>query len=632
MKFRHWRLLAGLLLGGALMAVIACGGDEEEAATQAPAATAKPAATAAPAATAKPAATAAPAATADPAKPAKPAATAKPAPTAPATAPAPAGSVTIAIPELAPLIQYPRRDISALGGVGKDFSVYETLVRAPHVAPPAAPPMQGYDPDDNGIAKSWEVSSDLTSITFEIRENIPWHTLYGDWGTVDAEDVAFTYNAAFATDSVNNGAEEIGPEMKLGFDVLGPMTVKQNIEEGGFDPTWAWLQGNAGFNGIVIVNKDAYDELGDEEFAKTPIGTGKYTCTSWKGEEEVRLEAVTEHWTGIVPHVKYVNIVNMPEEATRDAALRAGEIDIGQLTPQTVMATVAAIGGRYQEIGVARPQGFQLAGNYWGTTCPGCEGGVMPRPGYDEALAKGYPWVGELGNAESMENARLVRWAMAMTVDQESIVKYVLNGLGRPIYAWQNVLPDDPAHKDEWVIPYDVAKAKEFMTQAGYPNGFDYEMWVPANFAPGTVAAAEATAEMWRQNLGMNVTIDKTEYATRRPQTVDKTINVPFTHGINWIPGATSARYICPHAGHIVGFTLEDELCEIGLRNATEPDVNKRIANNFEVQDYLSHWMLFIPMYQTPALLFAVGPRIDQWDPYNTVDVLPNRPESMTLK
>lgn len=170
------------------------------------------------------------------------------------------------------------------------------------------------------------------------------------------------------------------------------------------------------------------------------------------------------------------------------------------------------------------------------------------------------------------------------------------------------------------------------MAEAGYPDGFDYEVWIPSTFGPGTRAAAEASVAMWRQELGINATIDKTEYGARRPQTVDKTINVPFTHGINWIPGATSARYICPNAGHIVGFTMPDALCELGMSNATELSLDKRIANNAEIQDFLSEQMLFIPMFQAPALLFGVGPRIDKWDPYNSQDVLPNSPESITLK
>ncbi len=547
--------------------------------------------------------------------------------------PAAEGTVTIALAEIPPLIQEPRRDIRATGGIGKDLSIFETIVRAPHVSPPTPPPQDhtAYSPSDLGLAESWEVASDFNSITFTIREDIPWHNNGGDWGDLTAEDVAWTFNSAFAADSVNNGAEEIGPEMKVGFDVIDERTVRQNIEPGGFDPTWAWLQGNAGFNGIVVVSKKAFDELGAEGFGTTAVGTGKYQVAEWVADDQVVLESVRDHWTGIDPSVGTVKLVNMPEAASREAALRAGEIDIGELSPQVINQVVSEIGGSVQEIGIARPQGFQMAGNYWSTNCSDCEGGVMPRPGWDEGISEGFPWIGDPNDPQSMENARKVRWAMAMAVNRESIIDNVLDGLGRVIYAWQNILPDDPSHKSEWVIPYDVAMAQQYMAEAGVGDGFEMEIWVPSTFSPGTIAAAEAVAEMWRSDLGIDVTIDRTEYPARRPQTVDKTINVPFTHGINWIPGATSARYICAAAGHIVGFTMEQEYCDIGLSNATERSLDQRIANNIAVQDYLSHQMLFLPMFQHSANLFAVTGRVAEWDPYNSQDVLPNRPESLVL-
>lgn len=547
--------------------------------------------------------------------------------------PAAEGTVTIAVGEVPPLIQEPRRDIRATGGIGKDLSIYETIVRAPHVSPPTPPPQDhtAYSPADLGLAEAWEVASDFNSITFTIREDVAWHDNGGDWGDLTTEDVAWSFNSAFAADSVNNGAEEIGPEMKVGFDVLDDRKVRQNIEPGGFDPTWAWLQGNAGFNGIVVVSKKAFDELGEEGFGTTAVGTGKYRVAEWTADDQVVLHSVQDHWTGVESKVGTVNIVHMPEAASREAALRAGEIDIGELSPQVINQVVNDIGGRVQEIGIARPQGFQMAGNYWSTNCSDCEGGVMSRPGWEEGLEKGFPWIGDPDDPTSMENARKVRWAMAMAVDRESIIENVLDGLGRVIYAWQNILPDDPSHKAEWVIPYDVATAKQYMSEAGFADGFDMEIWVPSTFSPGTIAAAEATAEMWRSDLGINVTIDRTEYGARRPQTVDKTINVPFTHGINWIPGATSARYICAAAGHIVGFTMEQDVCDTGLSNATERDLAQRIANNIEVQDYLSHQMLFLPMFQHSANLFAVSSRVSAWDPYNSQDVLPNRPESLEV-
>lgn len=594
----------------AVITAAACGGDGEAPAPTAAAEPTRAAATAAPQPTAQPTATTAPVA-----KPREP-----------------AGKLTIASPEVPPLIQHQRRDIAAVGGLGRSLSAWETLVKAPFVGPPNPPQQQSYSPDDLGLARSWQVAADGTSITFQIREKIPWHKTGGDWGTVTAEDVAWSFNEAFAPDSVNNGAEEIGVGMKKGFDVVDPLTVRMKIEPGGFDPTWAWLLGNSSFAGIVVTKKAAFDQLGPEKYAQTPIGTGKYRVLEWKASEKVVTEALTEHWTGIVPFVKSVTTVHMPEAATREAALRAGEIDSGELGPQVVNAVVKAIGGYVQEIGIARPQGFMPAGNYWSTQCSDCKDGAMPRPGFDEALAKKYPWVADPKDASSMERARKVRWAMAMAIDQESIIKNILNGLGRVIYAWENYLPGDPAHKPEWVIPYDPNKARQFMADAGYPSGFNMELWIPSTFPPGTVSAAEAAAEMWRKELKINATIDKTAYATRRPQTVDKTINVPFTHGINWIPGATSARYICPAAGHIVGLTMDDAQCAIGMSNATEKSLDKRIENNIKNQDYLSHWMLFIPMFQAPAILYAVGPRVAEWKPYNQLDVFFNNVETVKLK
>jgi hypothetical protein len=136
---------------------------------------------------------------------------------------------------------------------------------------------------------------------------------------------------------------------------------------------------------------------------------------------------------------------------------------------------------------------------------------------------------------------------------------------------------------------------------------------------------------MWREHLDINATIDQTAYATRRPTTVDKTINVPFMHGINWMPGQTAARYICPQSGHIVGMELEDHMCAIGLSNDEELDFEKRKKNNEEVQDYLSHWALSAMIVQF-AEYFAVGPKIAEWNPYNVTQVEVNSPETIVLK
>jgi len=631
-KSQHWKLLIGLLLGGALMAAVACGAEEAAAPTTAPAAPAAPAATAKPAAPAQPAAPAAPAATAKPGAPAAVAPTAKPAapaqPAATVAAPkAPSGEVIVATLTMQSNPQRPSKDIGGVGHFGLAFSIYDALIRAPYTAPPNNIPLTGYEP---WIAESWTVAADLSSITFKIRKGIQFHK---GWGELTAEDVAWTFNDAFLPESVNNGAEELSPELRAGFDVLDPYTVRMNIGEGGYIDTWQFWFVNIGFDTIGIVSKKAYDELGDEGYARETIGTGVYQNTSWRADDEIVSTAITDHFSGIVPDVKTFRAVMMPEVATREAALRTNEIDMGELPIKQLDSVVKAIGGYAQEVGVPRPRGFQFAGNYWGHECTACAPGevVFPRPGYAEAIEKGYPWVGELGNDESMENARLVRTALNMAIDREKINATVLRGFGRPIYAWMNILPSDPRHKAEWVYPFDVAKAKEYLTQAGYPNGFDMEVWVAGTFPDDQKESGIAAAEMWREFLNIDVTIDQTAYATRRPTTVDKTLNVPFLHGINWMPGQTAAQYICPQSGHIVGLELEDEVCAIGVSNQTELDFEKRKANNEAVQDYVSHWALSAMIVQF-GQYYAVGPRIAEWSPYNVTQVEVNSPETIVLK
>jgi len=509
------------------------------------------------------------------------------------------------------------------------MSAYDALIRVPFTAPPENVPQTGYEPS---IADSWVVAPDLRSITFKIRKGVQFHK---GWGELTAEDVAWTFNDAFLPESVNNGAEELSPELREGFDVLDTYTTRMNIGEGGYIATWEFWFGQIGFDTFGMVSKKAFDELGEEGYARQSIGTGIYEVKSWRADDEVIVEAVTDrvHWSGKVPHVKTVRAVMMPEIATVEAALRTNEIDIGQLPIKQLAALVEDLGGYGQEIGIPRPRVFQFAGNYWGTECKACAADevVFPRPGFAEAIQKGYPHVGDPRDAVSMENARLVRWAMAMAIDREKIVETVIKGFGRPIYTWMNIRIDDPRHKDEWTIPFDVDKAKQYMTDAGYPNGFDLEIWVPGTFPEDQKECGIAAAEMWREYLGLGVTIDQTAYATRRPTTVDKTINVPFLHGINWQPGQTAARYICPQSGHIVGLELEDEICAIGLSNDAEQDFEQRKKNNEAVQDYLSHWMLVAPIVQFGEY-FAVGPRIKEWKPYNPVQVYFNSPETVILK
>ena len=137
------------------------------------------------------------------------------------------------------------------------------------------------------------------------------------------------------------------------------------------------------------------------------------------------------------------------------------------------------------------PQTIYMSGNYWSKWCPDCAEGeqdllTMPRMGFKPDVE--HPWIGN-PHAEgcdyenisslqvpppnpvcpSMENARLVRWAMSLAVDRQAILDNVLAGYGVLSYTHLQgqFPPGHRLHRDEWIVPYDPELAREFMAKAG---------------------------------------------------------------------------------------------------------------------------------------------------------------------
>src|SRR5437899_5397841 len=166
------------------------------------------------------------------------------------------------------------------------------------------------------------------------------------------------------------------------------------------------------------------------------------------------------------------------------AMLRAGSVD------------VIEIGGEYvdelKKVGVrtlVMPNVtwvYVILGGQWPT-----------KPTYDRNV----PWA-----LPEAERARKVRLALNLAVDKQAIMQRVLGGLGTVTGAWL-AYPNDPwsteALKEPY--PYDPAKAKALLTEAGYPKGFEVTMnltaWPGRGFLPDV---GEAVATYW-EKVGIKV-------------------------------------------------------------------------------------------------------------------------------
>ena len=305
LKVFQWRLMLPFAAILALALLAACG----EAATEAPeptatSAPAAPAPTTAPAVqpTAAPAqeqaATQAPAATAVPT--AAPAATRAPAASASIT---PEGELVIMSPDLGFEVPVGWKETVA-GGKAAMRLIYDQLV--------------GLDDENNlnadwGLAASWEMAPDGKQWTFKLKEGIPYHN--GD--EFVADDMTFIINKWLEPESVGSYKERLTSFVES-MEAPDPYTWVVNT---GTPDIWLhWdLTDAQGALGAPVPSA-YYQSIGDEEFAKNPIGTGPYSFSEQRIGDFMELSAVTDHWREGTPTVATIRMRKVPEESTRIAA------------------------------------------------------------------------------------------------------------------------------------------------------------------------------------------------------------------------------------------------------------------------------------------------------------------------
>jgi peptide/nickel transport system substrate-binding protein len=196
--------------------------------------------------------------------------------------------------------------------------------------------------------------------------------------------------------------------------------------------------------GPMIVSKSYFDRVGEERFVKQPVGTGPYKFVHHVPGEYVDIERFEGYW-GEKPSVKETRFYFVPEDTTRLAKLKAGEVDLVQNLPYPLIKDFE----RNPEFKLVR-----LATNH-PTECVVFSNRNPKTPWYD----------------------RRVRLAMAYAIDCDAINKNVAHGVpNRWAYLAPGELGYDPSLKP---YPYDPKRAKELLAEAGYPNGFEFKFYWP---------------------------------------------------------------------------------------------------------------------------------------------------------
>src|SRR5881397_1416247 len=274
------------------------------------------------------------------------------------------------------------------------------------------------------LAESWTMSADQRSYDFKLREGLRFHN--GDPFTAD--DVKFSFHRSKAGKTLKDRVREV--------EVVGTARVRFHLHEP--FPDFMAYYGTVLTGAGWIVPRKYVEKVGDEGFKKHPIGLGPYKFVSHAPGVELIMEANEAYWRK-VPSVKRLVFKSVPDSITRAAMLKRGEVDVAYLLDVP------------QALEVKRDPNLKLA----------FSGGIATffLDFLDQWDPKS-PWADQR-----------VRLAANYAIDRRALSEAETLGASRPAGSivprtFEFALPIEP-------YPYDPAKAKRLLAEAGYPNGFD---------------------------------------------------------------------------------------------------------------------------------------------------------------
>ena len=442
-----------------------------------------------------------------------------PAPTAvptkaPQAAPKPSGTLNVGQKELGPYVGNPKMIGNPQIFLNSAIPITETLGMAGFDSG-AVVPM---------LAESWDISADAQTWTFHIRKGVQFHKGFGE---MTAEDVVFSHRQIAESDKHARSANAA----QMFFAEDGNQTTPDNY-------TWVVdmgqpfsevplyeLIGTPRAVGAWVVSKKQWDEEGEEEANFNTAATGPWEIDEAKTGEFWRMKAVENHWR-VTPAFAELIFHEIPEESARVAGFKTGNLDTFVMALDSISAVETVEGATLMQV----PNAVQAGVNFYGQTyMPARDGGGEMWPNYNPDL----PWVSPNSDITSPEwaTARKVRRAMAIAIDREAIVANMLQGFGRPLTLkdWMGFEDRLPSPEEAW--PYDPARAKSLLVEAGYPDGFTATLTTAIRGAPSEVESCEAVAQYW-DAIGIDVDFQRVPYGTYRPTAVARTYEGMSCHNV----------------------------------------------------------------------------------------------------
>ncbi len=349
-------------------------------------------------------------------------------------------------------------------------------------------------------AKSWDVSPDGLVYTFHLRDNVYFHSgraaTAADWKW-SFERMGDPGLKTAVADSVLAGIEGYDAQQKgakglSGMRVVDPMTLRFTLNpaaRGGF-------LNRLSYYAAVVLDRDVVEKGGKAWYETRDAGSGPFVLKEWVHNDHVTLTSDPRYYLG-APAITGVHLPVVTQATTRLAEYQAGQLD---LVPVPL--------ADFDRIKADPVLGKELI--------------VSPRA---QII-----WLGPNPRVyKPFEDAR-VRRAFAMAIDRNKIARTIFFGFYQP--ARSIVPPGIPGFFSGYAgLPYDPAQAKRLLAEAGMAGKLPPLTMAMNPIAPDYQMAAEAVAAMLKENLGIDVRLQKTEFANFQRSMNQRTVFEAFVTG-----------------------------------------------------------------------------------------------------
>ena len=278
------------------------------------------------------------------------------------------------------------------------------------------------------LAESYSVSGDGLVYTFNLRKGVRFH----DGTDFKADSVKATFDRVTNPDNKfrryslfsNIASTEVVSDYVVRIKLRSPFSAFVNV----------MAHPSSGIMSAAAIRK-----LG-KGLGQQPVGTGPFKFAEWRQPDFIRFVKNPDYWQKGLPKVDSITFKAVPDNNTRTAVIQTGEVQM--------VSNVA-----YEQVDVLKATGK-------------LDVIVIP------SIYARYVAMNTL--KKPFDNPK-VREALNYAINKQALAKVAYNGYAEPLPA---VVPPGVEYSVKtgpW--PYDVAKAKQLLKEAGYPNGFETELW-----------------------------------------------------------------------------------------------------------------------------------------------------------